>query len=1156
MSDRETLQNQPPSAEVVPAEVSLLTVDVAGRRGADGADGASYAGRHAERCVDGRAGGDAALAQAGESAGDIEITVASDSPGRMALEGRTRLPGTNGRSLRESIEIGRSGSVYLIARGGDGGRGGTGGDGEAGGQGRNGADATQFSSGENGGPGADGGDGGVGTNGEPGGDGGRIVVQVARDDTHLLMLLEHDCAAGRGGDVGANGSGGPGGPGGHGGNSYTWTTTSTETYYDANGNPQTRTNFQTHFNPGGMNGPPGRPGRDGRAALHAGTDGRPGSFRIRVINAGRVTEFSRRHDLQVVDYELELDDAFAEPTSTLRLRRLVLKNTGGMPTPQRLPPEVRLAASQWVAQIGEPLVLSPPLAPGEQYVFEQDLLARVPDVEQPIVGDPLRQTDYVSPFVWQPGADRVYPNEQPRKSFPLAFAGEVESIHSLESQTPGRAALVRITIANRSRRAIGRRSATGRVVGLRLGLSNTEMARHLMLLTLDGRRLTWEEGLDVEIDDLASGETSVVEAILGVLPGAPGYTEAELTATLRLGELAAAEKTRERHQWVFGLRIAQAYVFDPAADILFIANHGTTQAEKAAWEQAAARLGKRINIWDISLNDSLSLSEVLGHGDNLLRDFHGKTIVLANGAFDTSLGTKYGDQFISQMDLIKAAESHGIRVVVVNAADHDVAHLFRERLVPTDGEPEFRYPSIASFRRRQPMDDASTLLDQVRELVDHGSKAAKPDPLAQTSEISLSGIRSPSAKRLRRQAIRLQRQLETGTPGRRYVVAYQLPGPKKPDEPEPPGGMFFTHVRQGTLTVMPTVGDSQPNFLVLDTADEQTHSPDFVGSLSVTAALVQSLSFQDKVDLLDAQLRQLADGQAPAGNDHQHLAAWLVDGILADLAAEQAAVLKSGWQSPWFSKRIAASLEKLRFLADYPFQLSLAEGEQARLLARLVAGVDFLSRHASRWYESRIFPWGFFRRGPALRGHSLRLAARLKTSVFAGTSPDQKKLLDDEWAGFARRQRELQQRIHVDRKGLHLDSKAAARGVLVACLSANKIRTDLGAPFPRVLSHDEWQAVRRKEEDREHARLKLQQEKTAARATYLVAMGGQPLPDVDAQMQAALQPFVEACASMRAQSAQPTTSPAPVEITVGTAAAPPAETAIVEARPVANHVSA
>ncbi len=185
-------------------------------------------------------------------------------------------------------------------------------------------------------------------------------------------------------------------------------------------------------------------------------------------------------------------------------------------------------------------------------------------------------------------------------------------------------------------------------------------------------------------------------------------------------------------------------------------------------------MGQTISVWDISLNDSLSLSQTLAHGQSLLRDFHGKTIVLCNAPFRTTLGTRYGDQFLCQMDLIKAAESHGIRVLVVNDEQHELAHLFQERLIPTDGEPEYRYDSIKAFKKAEPLDDVDVLFDQVNELIKHGAQAARPDPVRQTSEIDLYGIQSPSSRRLRKQASRLQKQLEDDTPGRtrgRYVQA-------------------------------------------------------------------------------------------------------------------------------------------------------------------------------------------------------------------------------------------------------------------------------------------------------------------------------------------------------------------------------------------------
>jgi hypothetical protein len=245
-----------------------------------------------------------------------------------------------------------------------------------------------------------------------------------------------------------------------------------------------------------------------------------------------------------------------------------------------------------------------------------------------------------------------------------------------------------------------------------------------------------------------------------------------------------------------------------------------------------------------------------------------------------------------------------------------------------------------------------------------------------------------------------------------------------------------------------------------------------------------------------------------------------------------------------------AALENLRFLAEFPFELSLTDGEHIKLLARLLAGVEFLGRRSSRWYESRVFPWGFFRRGPALRKQTLRLAAQLRLTLFGRTSPDQQKLIDEQLAKFAGIQREL-------RRHDHLGSKQAARGALLGGLSRNKIRTDIGAAFPRVLSHDQWQAVRRTEDVREQARLTLEHEKATARTSYLLAMGGRPLPDADARLQAALQPFVEACQSLRSTTAgQAVTQPTSAEVAVPAAIVPEGDAPAVERAPQSQRVSA
>ncbi len=100
------------------------------------------------------------------------------------------------------------------------------------------------------------------------------------------------------------------------------------------------------------------------------------------------------------------------------------------------------------------------------------------------------------------------------------------------------------------------------------------------------------------------------------------------------------------------------------------------------------------------------------------------------------------------------------------------------------------------------------------------------------------------------------------------------------------------------------------------------------------------------------------------------------------------------------------------------------------------------------------------------------------------------------------------------------DKRTAARHVLVDPLLRYGIQTDAGRTFPGVLSYGEWTAIRDAESRREASRVELRERKEQNRATYGVARGGRPLPDIDPTIVRALQPFVEACTSAHSQLRQ------------------------------------
>ncbi len=156
-----------------------------------------------------------------------------------------------------------------------------------------------------------------------------------------------------------------------------------------------------------------------------------------------------------------------------------------------------------------------------------------------------------------------------------------------------------------------------------------------------------------------------------------------------------------------------------------------------------------------------------------------------------------------------------------------------------------------------------------------------------------------------------------------------------------------------------------------------------------------------------------------------------------------------------------------------------------RLAARLIAGVKFLGQTSSRWYESRVFPWGLFRRGPILRSAILGQQAALENNLFGTPNADQTKLMEDLL-------RQYYVQLRDTRRQVRTDKPAAARSVLFAPLSRYGIHTDAGRMFPDVLSFEQWQAIQKAEDEREASRVALREKKEQDRAAYSVARGGVP----------------------------------------------------------------
>jgi len=370
-------------------------------------------------------------------------------------------------------------------------------------------------------------------------------------------------------------------------------------------------------------------------------------------------------------------------------------------------------------------------------------------------------------------------------------------------------------------------------------------------------------------------------------------------------------------------------------------------------------------------------------------------------------------------------------------------------------------------------------------------------------------------QRLRRQAVHLQRRLENKLPGRRITVSYWMPEQHARQEKhavqaeEKPG--FFSHRDQGVLIVMPTVGDAQPNAVVLPGTERELRDPDFIRGAKALTSLVQATGFRDKVRLLETQLQRITKHRGVDDEESRQalaLGEMLVDSLLVDLWFEQATILRAGWKSPISGSLVKNNLNQLAYLTEYRFPRILADESRSecRLAVRLIAGICFLARHQRRWFEHWLFPWSLGRRAPALRRQTLRRCDALTWTFFEQQERRSvRRLIDEAYADYRRRLRNVP-------PGKRPNVREAARHVLQSPLARHRIFTDVQGLLRRVFDYDEWRTLHHGEQQRDVVRAELLRQRAQRRTEFLVAHDGKVVQDQESNLRRAAETFAAACA--------------------------------------------
>jgi hypothetical protein len=890
-----------------------------GNQGVDGSNAWS-AGARGGDAGNGTPGGH------GKSAGNIFLRL-------KKLDGKFQASGTADERPFSS-QHGITSPIDLSARGGNGGAGGRGGDAGNGAKGTRGRDASPGVDGTAGGRGGNGGDGGNGREGGDAGDGGEVLVVAPYEDIALFALINGvPISAGTPGSGGRAGSGGSPGPGGDGGSALTWYTTetrtvtrtrqvphqgsrsvnrtrrhpdgSTEMYtdnenyteYTTESYQATESYQQPHHQSSGAQGWAGSSGSSGVAG-RPGNPGRNGSFAFVIDHGNGIQKrYQRLFNLSLDPYKVvdRTGDGVFEPGESGYVEAMVVRNSGGMPTPPTSHSSTRvfLKPDAWHTPESKIFELPHNLEPGQPHSFDGQLGFRIRDVEGPERGKPWSSSFTVRPDAELLPVERRFSDFNRPVNVPVRFpvAFRLDGPPSLAQGEQGR---VRLHVTNISQSTLGGGDALDRMVSL--FLKERVAAGSGFSLAVGNTKKELKQGLTLPVESLAPGETRTIEGIVSVPADYPAQSAFSFDTTLNIGKIEDPKIPRPIQEAGHRISIASKYHTDLSADIALVINSETTTEEIGAWQQLLEnKLGFRMVTWNATYYGNFDLDREFVDDPrwHLLRDFKGKTVIVLNNSFRSYFGVETtAMQLLSHQSFVKAVGEYGVSFMVVSPSG-DAESVFPDLLRSKPGEGSRVYASTDDLIRGLDIAHRDRLGANLR---------APMGPDIHSVAIVENRFSSATESALQARAELLDRQLRLLWPQRRYCVIYDFKG-----EVLRPGTISRSKVYLGDLWVqrLTDTGDS----MGVAVRSAQMQSPEFIASPANEAGLFSSLPPTKLLSLFHRVLEQLAEKE---DKNLQSTGTLLVDEILRAVRVDYQASQKGDTRRGSASPRVLAKLRNWR----------------------------------------------------------------------------------------------------------------------------------------------------------------------------------------------------------------------------------------------------
>ncbi|MCB9026539.1 MAG: hypothetical protein H6625_09505 [Bdellovibrionaceae bacterium] len=707
----------------------LINLNAEGRSGQNGSHANGYSTSPGSSSGEGRNGDHASASTPGGKAGAIDVTledILSTDQLKSMINGNSSqsvkigVIGTvNGSNTNITVDYSKNNYLLFNARGGRGGNGGWGGDGQGGCNGRNGRDADKSSKGSNGTDGCRGGNGGDGTTGSMGGQGGIVTIRLNENDMHLAMLFKIDIEGGDGGDPGKNGQPGQGGNKGRGGDSHSWTTrrqigescsggdqvcsggglvSNGDGSYSSTSQTCTTTpvhctptyTYDSHYNSGGSDGHDGPSGSPGRGNIQRGAKGPSGKYEVLVsYQNGSIERYAKVFSLSLISYDLidENNNGIFEPGEKVSVSNMIVKNTGGMPTPYgKAKALVFLQNTDWFA--ANPIQIEiPRLQAGQSYQVNQAIEFKIKDTNVIGQNERLVIKDSITPISKLTRIDQVFGDFKLPKTISITYPIEITPIVAQKMVGSGETITVSWKVKNISKKSFGGNSELMRKIVTTLmqsenhSLNSNAQKLEKVRFIKNSEETSLTQKFTEEILELKPGQEMLISGQLKFSDALAPYTTVDIQNGLEISKSQTSSDTNTIQLNKYTFKVSQFYKNNPNSDLLLVTNSATEREEFVSWMKVMDQLGLIVDVWDVNFNGFFALTKMIKDSNStLMENYRNKTVVILN--YKSNDIHKRSADLIAKAEFISSLKNAGINFLLLGGDIKDSQALVRNLILP------------------------------------------------------------------------------------------------------------------------------------------------------------------------------------------------------------------------------------------------------------------------------------------------------------------------------------------------------------------------------------------------------------------------------------------------------------------------------------------